>query len=715
MQLAILLHLLHRRRLLPQQRTELYSEYLKTFLDREQSEDKEPLLAEERQVIEDIHAYIGWHIHTQTEEGTGSGSIRSADLKALVREHLADRDGGPQLAEKLLAAFTTRVLCLIERDEGTFQFEVQSLREYFAAVYIFEEADRSVRDECLAAVLTRPYWSNVCRFLVGMYSKGEVRGMRAILQDLSKDAMLGLHPMLRSTAALFLNDRTYEGQKEEPIQEIVDFILGGSGVVLAEDGLLDTAGSSLQLSERAGRTQAVRHLKARLEKESDPEIRAATASSLRRHVTADDDLAAWWWAQDHSVPGWLETASELGVLGELSPDAQAHLPQLLTAYESDSVWISQLLAVGGYEGTDVDVLNLVKQEANDGAIEVIRSADYATPMGQILTGAATAALRTTETTAGSAGQVATKKGRRKNNTSVLSDIQETTAELCGALSAPATDTDWQQRLLRVARTWGDGWVLSQAIAVVPPGISLSAMALLVQSKSPELHAALITEAARRENRKNADWWRHSLTDSRDGGARRQWIFSLLTSASTAVVVALTEKLNNVVDALAPKHYLAIRHAITVARNSPTAGIGLVLNDVLRLNQAQFSPRTLWLLRSAATESSLEPIDKRLASVFENLLAAGDGDLRELTRLTGQNKTIKFDTFRGHRASLPAGGWASHIKLGALRPNLAQQVLEHPHQWPSDLVQRAVEKVEDRILTGLPSIAQVADTEKWFDT
>ncbi len=40
MQLAILLHLLHRRGLLPQQRTELYSEYVQTFLDREQTEER---------------------------------------------------------------------------------------------------------------------------------------------------------------------------------------------------------------------------------------------------------------------------------------------------------------------------------------------------------------------------------------------------------------------------------------------------------------------------------------------------------------------------------------------------------------------------------------------------------------------------------------------------------------------------------------------------
>ena len=58
MQLAILLHLLHRRKLLPQQRTELYAEYLKTFLDPEQTEDKEPLLSEQRDVIVNVHAYL---------------------------------------------------------------------------------------------------------------------------------------------------------------------------------------------------------------------------------------------------------------------------------------------------------------------------------------------------------------------------------------------------------------------------------------------------------------------------------------------------------------------------------------------------------------------------------------------------------------------------------------------------------------------------------
>ncbi|MGQ0776416.1 MAG: hypothetical protein ACT4NY_18650 [Pseudonocardiales bacterium] len=350
MQLAILLHLLYRRQLLPQQRTDLYREYLKTFLDREQTEDKEPLLSEQRQVIEDIHAFLGWYLQTKAEEGTSAGSIKRNELQKLLRDHLAGREDGQKLAERLFSALSTRVLCLVERDTDWFQFEVQSLCEYFAALYIFENAPTkgtgNSRDDCLNALLRRPYWSNVCRFFVGMFSKVEVRGIRQNLRDLSTKQELGLHPLLRSTAVLLLDDRTYEGQADEPIQDIVDFILKGPGVVLADDGLFDVSGSALLLSERAGRAQAVQHLKDRLTTERSPVVRAALASGLRRHAIAEDNLAAWWWAQFDSTLQWLDTAGRIGVLGALNREQTEKLAKLLTVHTSESVWLTDLLAQG---------------------------------------------------------------------------------------------------------------------------------------------------------------------------------------------------------------------------------------------------------------------------------------------------------------------------------------------------------------------------------
>lgn len=710
MQLAILLHLLHRRQMLPQRRTDLYSEYLKTFLDREQREDKEPLLAEERQVIEDVHSYIGWYIQTQVEEGSSSGSIKRDELKQLLRSHLAGRDNGQRLADRLFSAVTTRVLCLIERDpgSGSFQFDVQSLREYFAAVYIFDEGKRDARDDSLVELLKRPYWSNVCRFLVGMYSKGEVRGMRSVLQYLAKDKYLGLHPLLRSTAALFLNDRTYEGQKDEPIQEIVDFVLGGAGIVLAEDGLLDVAGAGLHLSERAGRSQAVRHLRTRLENETEPEIRSAAAASLCRHAIPQDDLASWWWGRFEPTWRWLETASQLGILGRLNGDAEAKLAELLRTNDSDRTWGTELLTAGFFDGRSDDVLSTVKREINGGAGEVIKIFDRASPAGRLLTGAAMATLQLP-----SADDLSRTRWRGREESSVLSLVVDSLAALRNRPSATATETDWQKRLMQICDVWGDGWVLRQAVAAIPLGISLPTIAQSLEPKHGALWSALSTEAAARGRRGDADWWHQQLADASDDLTMRHWLFSVSTRAYSSVVIKLAAQINEAVDKLAPKHYTAIRQALDTFATA-SASRTLSLAEPLRLNQAVFSPRTLWLVLPVSTVASVEQIRKRLIGVFEVLPGMGLGDLRAMMRLVGNAKTIKFETFRGRRESLPIGGWASDVKIGVLRASLASEVLNAPHEWPADLVQRAVESVEARMLASLSPLRQAAETENWFE-
>lgn len=714
MQLAILLHLLHRRQLLPQRRTELYCEYLKTFLDREQRQDKEPLLSEERQVIEDIHAFIGWYIQTKAEEGRGSGSIRRDDLKRVLREHLAGRDNGQKLADKLFSAFTTRVLCLVERDPGWFQFDVQSLREYFAALYLFEESERNSRDDCLNALLRRPYWSNVCRFFVGNYAKGEVRGIRHLLQDLSKEPDLGLHPMLRSTATLFLNDRTYEGQKDNPIQEVVDFILDGPGVVIAEDGLLDVAGSAFLLSERAGRTQAVQHLKRRLEGGASIGVGEALASSLRRHAVPEDDIAAWWWGRFEPDWEWFQRASLLGVLGELDQEQTTLLAGVLATRSADASWVTPLLVDGGYDGSEDSVLGFVKAEINDGAAELVRVFDRASPVGRLLAAAAVAQLRLSGFGNDAGGlYVPGRRLRGKPADSVFASVVSSTNELGARPSATARDDEWRSWLECIAEAWGEGWVLRQSVAALPADVGIRSIAASVKSSRFDLHAILMTEACGRENRGDTDWWRQQLeSTSGDASAQRHLIFSLLSCAHTRVVIDLARELDALVDSLAPKHYLTIREGLR-AFEGLFIHRQLSLQEALRLNKVEFSARTLWLLRVASTRGSIEYIDKRLADAFEELLASGIGDLRELTRIVGSGKTIRLETLRGHRASLPVGGWASDIKPGALRLTLAEQMLKDPGEWPGDLVQRAVQKIEARMLAGLPAISEVAASDGWF--
>lgn len=713
MQLAILLHLLQRRRLLPQQRTDLYDDYLKTFLDREQTRDKEPLLAEERKVIEDVHAYIGWYIQTQVEMGKGNGAIKRDELKKLLRAHLADRDDGQKLADALLTALTSRVLCLIERDTGWFEFEVQSLREYFAAVYIFDQANPKLRDACLTELLRRPYWSNVVRFYVGKYAPGEVRGMQDIFDELSKQNDFRLHPLLRSTAALFLNDRAYHGQNAQPIQRVVDFILGGPGVVLAQDGLLDVAGSDFQLSERAGRSQAVIHIKKRLPVEPSSEVRAALTASLTRHVTDEDRLTDWWWQNYEQTWAWLAIASQIGALASPGTDQEAKLTKLLAAATSESDWATRLLAVGGYVGTSDAVLQVVKAEVNDGAAEVIAPPTNGSAIAHVLTAAAYAQHRPVRN--GSDNNRRSPRTRVRNKTSkvVLTEIVESEGNLRKHPEADATAQDWQNRLTVIEQTWADGWVLRQAVAGVPAAIDLDALAKAVVAGHPTLAFVVTAESEARGNRGNADWWRAALESTKSDLARRHWVFSVLSLAHSPAAVELASELNAVVDSLSPKHYRILRAAVQATRKL-SVGRALMIQDPLRLQQVTFSPHVLWLARAVATDGSVEQIDKKLPTDISVLLTAGMGDMRELVRIVGAgSKKVPFAQFRGGRAALAAGGWASNIKLGAISKAAADDVLANPADWPGDLVQHAAGAIETRMTKQVTPLASVADADNWF--
>lgn len=354
-------------------------------------------------------------------------------------------------------------------------------------------------------------------------------------------------------------------------------------------------------------------------------------------------------------------------------------------------------------------MGIVVNEINEGAVEVLRGADRSTSVGRLLHGASVALLRAT----GSSQTSTTRtRLRGKAQATVLSAVVGATAKLGNRPGADANASVWRERLIEIAKAWGNGWVLFQAVACLPADLDLNTMATTVGSQQPELSARLIAEAEARANRKNTDWWRTRSTTTRDD-SKREWLFGVVTCAYTQVVIDLASELDSVVNSLSPKHFAAIRESL---RNFRKLGHShqLVLNETLRLNQVTLSARSLWLVRAVATDGSIEQIDKRLTGAFADLLMSEPGDLRELTRVVGSGKKIPFATFKGHRSALPSGGWASNINIGAMTANTPEEVLKAPADWPAHLVQRAVEQVEKRMLTGLSTVAGVASTNAWFE-
>ena len=711
MQLAILLHLLHRRGLLPQQRTELYSEYVQTFLDREQTEEKEPLLSSDRDVIEDIHAFLGWYLQQQAEGADGAGQISRTELKQLLDRHLAGRDKGKELAKQLFAAMEGRVLCLIERQPGYFQFEVQSLREYFAAAYVNQYADpRGVgnsRVDCFDSLLARPYWLNTCRFFVGMFTKIEVRGIERSLRELQAMPALALHPHIRLAAGRVLDDRAYQGQPSDTIRKVVDFILDGPGVVLAEDGFLDESGQPLTFAEDAGRGQAVLHLRARLTGESTAGIRQAAASMLRRHVEASE-LTKWWWSEFSPTGDWLHVAADLGIVSAAGNDQEKKLAEAASATESDDEWSAETVARGGYGGNADVVLAVCKADIGDGAFDVL-SLDSSTPLGKLV-GAAKAAV-------GRPSPAATKGGAPRTRFRA-SDGRKLVSELVTASeplrTRPARDADasqWAKRLVTVGEIWGDGWVSRQAAALVPGSIDLAAVARSAAGE-PATAATVLHEEQVRAHRSDPAWWRSEWEAATSELDRRMWLFSILTSAHLAVALQHATEIDEATAALAPRHYRAMEAAVAAFMKSSHAR-ELPLHEPLRRAQATFSGRSLWLLRIVATNGSEEQIVKKFADGYEELLQAGMGDRRPVMRLLGSKRTTKIDALRGSRSNLPPGGWAGEVKLGSMRAATATDVLQSPEDWPLEIVAKAIQ-VESAKVGRLPAIARVAADDRWFD-
>ena len=698
MQLAILLHLLYRRQLLPQQRTELYGEYLKTFLDREQTDDKEPLLAEKRRVIENTHAYLGWYLQTKAELGQSSGSITRDELRRLLKAHLAGQPEEARLADEVYSAIADRVLCLVERDDE-FEFEVQSLREYFAALYIFQNLSArgtgNSRDDGLTALLERPYWSNVCRFFIGMLTNGEVRALKDNLRLV--DRKVDPHPMMRAMAVLILNDRIYDGLADAAIRDVVDIALGGPGVVLAEDGAFDASGTPMRFGDGAGRIQALAHLKARLEAGELLVSRQAVASSLRAHAQGDEGLADWWWARFEAKEYWLETASDLDVLTSLSHQQESDLTRAVSEAVAGRAWISQLLTLGGYDGSSAGLVSATKEDLNDGAIECLGIMRVNTPLAEIVNDGLAAVSHSVRIPA--MGQT-------------VRAVNPESSTARPAKFDPLSEEHWKLRLLRIAETWGEGWILNRAVSDIPVGVDLERIRSSIRFDNKVLERAMSLVSDYRSHPADPAWWRiqlGSLSTERD---RMFGLISLLENARPGVLIELAADLDAIVGGLSPKRYRAVEHALQMDGIMGGAR-QLDLQDALRLRRITLSGRSLWLIWLVGTVETGQRAGTQLESALGDVLQAGAEDGRRAFIAATSGKKMKLETLRGARDALPVGGWALETRLFAMNNAIAKEILAQPGEWPADLVQIATDRLAEKRVASTKPLAELAAANGWF--
>lgn len=191
MQLTILIYLIWQRGdATPNQRTRLYDAYMDMLLQRESNKHPDSV-RKHSDDLREIVPFLGWYIQSRAETSSTSGRMTQAELEAAMRHFQGTYGKQENVINELFTAATDRLWALTSKEEGTFEFEVLSLREYFAARFLYYyagEGDRSFdRNDVFRELLKRPHWLNTARFYAGNASVSDIyvlkAGIEAELQE----------------------------------------------------------------------------------------------------------------------------------------------------------------------------------------------------------------------------------------------------------------------------------------------------------------------------------------------------------------------------------------------------------------------------------------------------------------------------------------------------------------------------------------------------
>jgi hypothetical protein len=190
MQLTILLDLLHKHGEATPTPADRALRLLRSW-PREANKHPESVRKHQTELRE-IIPFLGRHLHAHTETDRVNARMTVADLKATIRHFQQTYGNAESVVDELFEAASDRLWALTSKIEGTYEFEVLSLCEYFVARFLHrfagEETKGFDRVEVLRELLRRPYWLNTARFYGGNAGVSDLSMLvDGIVEELSDD------------------------------------------------------------------------------------------------------------------------------------------------------------------------------------------------------------------------------------------------------------------------------------------------------------------------------------------------------------------------------------------------------------------------------------------------------------------------------------------------------------------------------------------------
>ena len=374
MQLAILISLLNTRgESLPNKRTSLYDSYIELFFNREA--EKNTIIRDKRDLIIDIHQYLAWVLHSETEQYKNSGRIEIDKLNAKVKEYLVQEGHDIDIADKLFTVMKERVCALVSRVQGTFEFEVQPLREYFCAKYLYNTSPYApagsertgTKPERFEALARNLYWHNVVRFFAGCFDRGELPMLIQKMNELQEDEILKFTNYPRVLTAQLLSDWVFT-QYPKLLKDVVKIITDGLNIrnILNQERHINSS-DTISIPYECGRIEIVDECFAQLIKLPSYDYALELINILLNNPinTAERWIEYCSNFKNNDLTTWLEYGYHLQVLHKIKPD---YLNKLLDRKSPDFNKRIQLLI----RANRIDIINEnldVKDAICDGILD----------------------------------------------------------------------------------------------------------------------------------------------------------------------------------------------------------------------------------------------------------------------------------------------------------------------------------------------------------
>ncbi|MFB6556061.1 NACHT domain-containing protein [Streptomyces sp. NPDC056405] len=739
MQLSILLSLTHLRgSTLPDKRTELYDAYIDVFLNREAEKDR--TVRENRELLVNIHRYLGYYLHARAEVDGATGRISTDELRGVLSEFLERETASSpsmqrrvtELLDSLLTGVVERIVALVARVEGTYEFEVQPLREYFAAKYLYETApyapatrnQTGTKPDRFDGIAPNPYWMNVTRFFAGCFSKGELLDLADRTARLIEESEEGEAEYPRTLALCLLQDWVFT-QSSASMKRILEAVFDRTGIRWAAakgpGGGYDTS-VSVELSPSAGYESLVDHIWPLVCRGVPTESLEALCLLLRRQPEKSLVADLWYTEARGKAPeelrSWCNVGNWLAVYRRMD---SARFNEILRVMNpADTRWALAAYVQGGGDvsGMTADERHVAFRAILDGVGERVFSTLTARVDSPVLRVTEPFAFINMLRSPEYVRYVALEHGF--GSLSSVDDTEKYAPFLkCAGQLASADFTlsfdFWRHYLASLRGEFGKTWreVVLANIAVAskaPSERGVGAKVLFDESRS------LLDRLrnARRRSRQ-VSWWGEQYRGATDVVDQSLWILAAFSWMHPEALASIIDILDEAVRKLDDEPYASVLEACQqsafYAKHSRSS---LPLTEAIL---SKLDPRTIALLharlgapvRQVADYAFLRSKSKDTlgGSVFLDhftmQVISGREDLAEnlrlLTSVIRRGVTSKRSYFPGE------GGRARGPKLDR------QQILINSWELPSSLIAIAYSNSDTR--RRFVPVMEIAEKQKWF--